>query len=217
MNKRMSYNISGIIWVAIFIWLDQWTKALAVNNLKNQASIVLIEGVFQLHYLENRGAAFGIFQGQKWAFIVLTLVILIAIAYLYNRIPLKKRFHPLRLIGVALCAGAIGNLIDRVLHGYVVDFFYFEWIDFPIFNVADCYVTVSAIALVILFLFYYKEEELEFISFFRKKETLAEQKNESVPLQDEPGLEQDADIPLQDETDSKQDADVSAKQSEDQV
>ena len=89
--------------------------------------------------------------------------------FLYNRIPLEKRFHPLRLIGVALSAGAIGNLIDRMVNGYVVDFLYVELIDFPIFNVADCYVTVSAFVLVILFLFYYKEEDLEFITFHRKK------------------------------------------------
>ena len=170
MNKRTTYNIYGIIAVVFFVWLDQWTKALAVNYLKNQAAITLIPGVFQLCYLENRGAAFGIFQGQKWAFVVMTLVVLIGIAYLYNRVPLGKRFHWLRLVGVALCAGAVGNLIDRLSHSYVIDFLYFSLIDFPIFNVADCYVTVSAFSLIVLFLFYYKEEDLEFISFFRKKE-----------------------------------------------
>lgn len=167
----MSYNIAGVICVALFIWLDQWTKALAVNYLKNQASIDIIPGVFQLHYLENRGAAFGMFQGQKWTFVVMTIVILCGVIFLYNRIPVEKRYHPLRLIGIALCAGAVGNLIDRLAFGYVVDFLYVELIDFPIFNVADCYVTVSAFVLVLLFLFYYKEEDLEFISFSRSKKT----------------------------------------------
>ncbi|MCI8417453.1 MAG: signal peptidase II [Lachnospiraceae bacterium] len=169
MNKRMSYNIRGVLCAAICIWLDQWTKALAVNHLRNQASISIIPGVFQLHYLENRGAAFGIFQGQKWTFIIMTLAVLGIVGYLYNRIPLERRFHWLRVIGVALSAGAVGNLIDRMARGYVIDFFYFEIIDFPIFNVADCYVTISAFLLLFLFLFYYKEEDLEFISFFRKK------------------------------------------------
>ena len=67
MSRRASYNIMGIIWAALFVWLDQWTKALAVNQLRNQEPITLIPGVFQLHYLENRGAAFGILQGQKRA------------------------------------------------------------------------------------------------------------------------------------------------------
>lgn len=64
-------------------------------------------------------------------------------------------------------AGALGNFIDRTLQGYVIDFFYFKWINFPIFNVADIYVTTAVILLLVLVLFYYKEEELDFIG--RKK------------------------------------------------
>lgn len=169
MNKKVSYNVAGAIWVALLIWLDQWTKALAVNNLKNQNPIDVIPGVFQLHYLENRGAAFGMMQGQKWTFVVMTVLIMAGVMFLYQRIPEGKRFLPMRMIGVALVAGAIGNLIDRLVYGYVVDFFYVELIDFPIFNVADCYVTVSAFVLVFLLLFFYKDEELEFISFGKKK------------------------------------------------
>lgn len=170
MTKRVRYDLLGAGAAVLLTALDQWTKYLAVNHLKDQAPLVLWEGVFELNYLENRGAAFGIFQGQKWAFVVMTLLVLAVIAYLYNRIPLGKRFHWMRLIGVALSAGAVGNLIDRLARSYVIDFFYIELIDFPIFNVADCYVTFSAFLLIVLFLFYYKEEELEFISFFRKKQ-----------------------------------------------
>lgn len=170
MRKNMKYNLAGFGAVILLTLLDQWSKALAVLHLKGQEPLVLWEGVFELNYLENRGAAFGIFQGQKWAFVVMTLLVLAVIAYLYNRIPLGKRFHWMRLIGVALSAGAVGNLIDRLARSYVIDFFYIELIDFPIFNVADCYVTFSAFLLIVLFLFYYKEEELEFISFFRKKQ-----------------------------------------------
>ncbi len=185
MNKRTTYNIMGVILVAAFIWLDQWTKALAINNLKNQEPISLIPGVFQLHYLENRGAAFGIFQGQKWAFVIMTVLVLIVVAYLYNRVPLGRRFFWLRLIGVALSAGAVGNLIDRLTRSYVIDFFYIEWIDFPIFNVADCYVTFSAFLLIVLFLFYYKEEDLEFISFFRRKPAGGAGKAENMEMQEQ--------------------------------
>ena len=73
---------------------------------------------------------------------------------------------PLKACIVAIAAGAIGNMIDRVRLGYVIDFFYFELIDFPIFNVADIYVTVAAFALVLLILFYYKEDEID--SFFNE-------------------------------------------------
>ena len=112
--------LTAALCCAAAVLLDQVTKHLAVVHLKLQREIVLIRGVFELRYLENRGAAFGIFQGQKWAFVVMTLLVLAVIAYLYNRIPLGKRFHWMRLIGVALSAGAVGNLIDRLARSYVI-------------------------------------------------------------------------------------------------
>ena len=81
---------------------------------------------------------------------------------------MELRFLPLQVCGVLVFAGAWGNCIDRLSHGYVIDFFYFILIDFPIFNVADIYVTVAAFVLVILLLFYYKEEDLDRILHHRK-------------------------------------------------
>ena len=74
----------------------------------------------------------------------------------------------MRLVAVFLAAGAVGNLIDRMRYSYVVDFLYFKLIDFPVFNVADCYVTVGAVLLAVLILFVYKEEELGFLSLKRQ-------------------------------------------------
>lgn len=162
-------NILGLLAAAVLVWLDQWSKGLAVTHLKGQEPFVLWEGVFELNYLENRGAAFGIFQGQKPVFLVCTVLILCLVAFYYLRLPKGRRFYPIRLVGVLLTAGAIGNLIDRTVNSYVVDFFYFKLIDFPVFNVADCYVTVGAALLAVLILFYYKEEELEFFSLRRKE------------------------------------------------
>ena len=162
-------NILGLLAAAVLVWLDQWSKGLAVTHLKGQEPFVLWEGVFELNYLENRGAAFGIFQGQKAVFLVCTVLILGLVAFYYLRLPKGRRFYPIRLVGVLLTAGAIGNLIDRTVNSYVVDFFYFKLIDFPVFNVADCYVTVGAALLAVLILFYYKEEELEFFSLRRKE------------------------------------------------
>lgn len=160
MTKRIKYNLMGLLLAAILIGFDQWTKRLAVLHLKGQRPIVLLEGIFELNYLENRGAAFGIFQGQKLVFIVCTILILGLVIFYYSRFPEDKRFYPIRLVGILLAAGAVGNLIDRVSHSYVVDFLYFKLIDFPVFNVADCYVTVGAALLALLIMFYYKEEEL---------------------------------------------------------
>ena len=95
---------------------------------------------------------------------------MIAIIWVYlKRIPAEKKFRFLDIVCVLLFAGAIGNLIDRIRLNYVVDFLYFVLIDFPIFNVADIYVTVAAFGMIFLGLFYYKNEDYELI-FPSKKE-----------------------------------------------
>lgn len=168
MNKKTKYNLIGAVLALVLIGLDQWTKVLAVKHLMGQEPIVIWDGVFELHYLENRGAAFGILQGQKAVFLICTALVLAILAFYYNRMPVEKRYLPMRIVGILLGAGAVGNLIDRMMQSYVVDFLYFKLIDFPIFNVADCYVTVGAILLAILILFVYKDEELGFLSLKKK-------------------------------------------------
>ena len=152
--------------------LDQWTKALAVRYLMNQAPVVLMEGVFQLHYSENRGAAFGLLQGKQFFFFLITLLVLGAAAYMVWHMPPVKRFFPMWFALLLVAAGAVGSMIDRVSQGYVVEFLYFNLINFPIFNVADCYVTVGAFLLVVLIFFYYREEEMACFSLKNKKEDL---------------------------------------------
>ena len=142
---------------------------LAVKHLMNQDPYVMIEGVFQLRYLENRGAAFGMMQGQKTFFLITATIAVALIAYAYFKLPWEKRYHPLRVIGLFIAGGAVGNMIDRVVLSYVVDFFYFELINFPIFNVADIYVSCATVLLAILILFYYDEDELDCL-FPKKKE-----------------------------------------------
>ena len=154
------------IWSAIasilLILFDQWTKHLAVVKLKGQNAFVIWDKVFELRYLENRGASFGIFQNQRWPLIIFTIVVLIGLVYIFfRRIPNERHYFPLNLIAVLFFAGAIGNFIVRLRFGYVVDFFYFCLIDFPIFNMADIYVVIAACLLIILGLFYYKDEDWE--------------------------------------------------------
>ena len=130
--------------------------------------------MFELSYLENHGAAFGILQGQKTFFVTMTVIVLIILIFLYIRIPDTKRYTYMRLILILLISGAIGNFIDRCLHNYVIDFFYLKLIDFPVFNVADIYVTTAAVLLILLFIFYYKEEDIDLLiqklQFWKKKE-----------------------------------------------
>ena len=172
-NKKISgilYGFLGLLGIVLLTALDQWTKHLAVLHLKGQKSIELISGVFELQYLENRGAAFGMMQNQQWFFILLTVTYLIAVTVVYFRIPRTKRFFLLHFLAVLLTSGALGNFIDRVRLQYVVDFFYFSLIDFPIFNVADIYVVVSFFLLMFCVIFVYKDEEFEFLSFKKSSE-----------------------------------------------
>ncbi|HCT91586.1 MAG TPA: signal peptidase II [Lachnospiraceae bacterium] len=159
----------GIPVLALLVCLDQWTKAAAITHLRGSAGIDLISGVLRLEYLENRGAAFGIFQNQQWISLILAAVFLVAAIFFWVRMPASRRMLPMRLITVALAAGAIGNMVDRVIRHYVVDFIYFCLIDFPVFNVADIYVTCSCVLALILVFFYYRDEEFDFL-FDKKKE-----------------------------------------------
>lgn len=161
--------IFGLVMTAVLVMLDQVTKWWAVTNLKDQAPIVWIRGVFELQYLENRGAAFGLMQNQRWLFLLSVVVVMIVVGYCFYRLPGDKRYTPLRGICIAMAAGALGNMIDRLANGFVVDFFYFSLIDFPIFNIADIYVTLSAVFLILLVLFYYKEEDFSFLVSKKRK------------------------------------------------
>ena len=163
MRKKVSQMCVGFLMVLLLVVVDQLTKSLAVTNLKGTEGIDLIKGVLRLQYLENFGAAFGILQNATWLFLVLTLILLGVFVWLMYKIPFTKHYLPMHILLVFFMAGAVGNFIDRFLHAYVIDFIYFELIDFPIFNVADIYVTCSCIVFAIFIIFFYKEEEFSFL------------------------------------------------------
>jgi len=172
MNRVLKRGVIGAVISILLIGLDQFTKSLAVTYLKNQPNIILLKGIFELEYLENRGAAFGIMQGQKTFFVIFTTVAMAAITWFYlKKIPVDKKYRYLDVICILLFAGGIGNFIDRVRFNYVVDFFYFSLINFPIFNVADIYVTVAAFAMVLLGMFYYKDEDFDILFPSTKKKS----------------------------------------------
>ena len=147
-KSRGRHYISAILLVLVGVWFDQFTKTLAVDHLKGQDPFILIKNVFQFEYLENHGAAFGILQNKQIFFFIIVLIISVFIIWFYLHVPMTKKLLPLRICAVFIFSGAIGNFIDRLKLGYVVDFFYFKLIDFPVFNVADIYVTVGTFILV---------------------------------------------------------------------
>ena len=137
----------GVLLCGGLIAADLLTK-LAASKLGSR-EVVLIPGVLSLSYIENRGAAFGIMQGRQWLLIVISAVMIAAAVVFYIRRIRDIQYRYLRVLIVFLVAGALGNMIDRIMLGYVRDFIYFKLIDFPVFNVADIYVTVSAVLILI--------------------------------------------------------------------
>ena len=167
-NSKSFHLTIDVISIVLLIILDRITKNLAVAHLKDKPAYPIINRVFVLSYLENRGAAFGIFQNRQIFFLIVSVIFVVAIGYFLFRLPLEKKYNVAEAVLIFLAAGAFGNMIDRAVQNYVVDFFYFELIDFPVFNVADIYVTLSCIALFILIVFVYKEEDLAFMSLKKK-------------------------------------------------
>ena len=183
MNSKLSKKkkIIQLIWdflvFAVLVIVDQITKYMAIDRLKGQPALKLIDGVFELQYLENRGAAFGMLRNGQVFFVFAAVVMMTAILFVLIKAPMEKKYRPWHVFLVMIAAGGIGNMIDRLRLDYVVDFFYFSLIDFPIFNVADIYVTVGTALFLIMLLFFCKEEDLNFISLsIQKKATYRDSK-----------------------------------------
>ena len=163
-RKYVLLMVDMLIAAALFA-LDQLTKYLVTVNLKGQPALVLIDGVLELQYFENTGIAFSLFQGRK-AFILMTgFLVLAVILFFLFKLPCEKKFRIVHILLAAVIAGGIGNMIDRFRFDYVIDFISFVLIHFPVFNAADCFIVVSVIGLFILFLFVFKEKDLEFLNF----------------------------------------------------
>ena len=169
-KHRNTILLIDAVIIILGIALDQFTKYLATAKLKNSPNFVIWEGVFELDYLENTGSAFGMLQGQRWLLLLVGVVFMALILILMLRLPEGKKYTVTHVILAFLVAGGIGNMIDRFVLGYVVDFFSFVLINYPIFNVADIYVVCATIALFIMFLFVFKDEDLDFLSLKKKNE-----------------------------------------------
>lgn len=164
-KKSKIMLLVDLLVMLVLLGLDQFTKYLAIQKLKGQPAIVLIDGCLELQYLENRGSAFGILQNQKFFILFVGFVFMAVILFFLFKLPGEKKFRIVHIALSAIVAGGIGNMIDRFRFDYVVDFISFVLINFPIFNVADCYIVVFTIGLFFLFLFFFKEKDLEFLNF----------------------------------------------------
>lgn len=145
---------------AVLVGIDQLTKYLVTSNMQLGQSIPVIDGVFELLYHRNPGAAFGILPNQRWIFITFTFIVMVVILVILMSGKFRK-YKLANVAGVLILAGGIGNMIDRLAYGYVVDFLYVKLINFPIFNFADCCVVIGAALLLVALLFVYKDEKIQ--------------------------------------------------------
>lgn len=165
MNKKWKRLLMDAVLFVILLVFDQFTKYLAIANLKEKPALVLIDGVLELQYLENRGSAFGMLQNQKFFILFVGIVFMAVILFLLFKLPEQKKFKAVHILLTMIIAGGIGNMIDRCRFDYVVDFISFVLINYPIFNVADIYIVVATILLFLLFLFVFNEKDFEFLNF----------------------------------------------------
>ena len=144
-KKRIKSFAISILFTALLVIIDQFTKLLATEYLKGEDPVIIIEGVFRFRYLTNPGAAFGSMQNSRWIFMTFSSLAIVAmLAYLFYA-AFASSASPLYTLSVsAILAGGIGNMIDRIFFGEVVDFLDFYLIDFAVFNFADSCVCVGA-------------------------------------------------------------------------
>lgn len=148
------------VWMGLYavgvVALDQFTKYLTVSNILLGHDIPAIEGLFHLTYVHNYGAAFSSFSGARWFFVALFLVFLGVVIWEFST--KKMPFTTLeRWCIVSILAGGLGNVIDRVRLGYVIDMIEVDFMEFAIFNVADCFITCGCILLMVSLVFFNKK------------------------------------------------------------
>lgn len=143
-----------LIWICVIIAcviLDQATKILISSTYTIGECHEIIKGVLNFRYIRNEGAAWGMFSDARWVFILITTIALIIMPYFLYK---YRKVHVMFSLSLSfLIGGAIGNMIDRIFLGSVVDFIEAAFIDFPIFNIADCFVTIGAIMLFVYLIF----------------------------------------------------------------
>lgn len=162
-RKKMLF-LDAVLAVLLLAF-DQFTKYLAITQLKGRSAFVLIDDVLELQYLENRGSAFGMLQNQKFFILFVGIVFLAVILFFLFKLPETRKYTGVHILLSVIIAGGIGNMIDRFRFDYVVDFISFVLINYPIFNVADIYIVVATLSLFVMFLFVFQERDLEFLSF----------------------------------------------------
>ena len=148
------------LFAAVIVAADQWTKWLVVENIDLYQRVEALPGLFYLTYVQNTGAAFSSFDGMQWLFVLIFAVLIVGVVVEYFWKPMGfSNFE--RWCIAALCGGGLGNMIDRVRLGYVVDMIATDFMQFPVFNVADIFITCGCFAMMISLVFFNKNFWME--------------------------------------------------------
>lgn len=158
-KDKKKYYTFFILYIIILIIIDQITKYIARVNLSS-GDVDIIPGLLKLQLLYNTGAAFSILTEKTFVFYIVTPIVAAIVIYFFIKLPFEKKYLKMAFCLSTLVAGAAGNYIDRIAFHQVTDFIYFSLINFPIFNVADIYVTLSVIFLLIFLIFGMSDDDL---------------------------------------------------------
>ncbi len=178
---------------------DQITKYIVVANIEYKGSVPFIPGFMSFFHTRNTGAAFSMFSDQRWVYMVFSFISMALIIYMLIR---EYKRHKLLNIALAMVlGGGIGNMIDRIRLGYVVDFFKTEFMDFAVFNVADCFITVGAVLLGVYVIFFEPKVEKRLKA---EKEALAVEAASATAEPAEPVAEEKTEAPAEPKTTSSE-------------
>ena len=162
--RKWAVNLVALLAFILLTVIDQVSKLVIVEKIPESGDISIINKVLKIVYVKNTGAAWGLFKNGTVILSIFSAIVLCVIVFLFFRLSWEvAKQRPLIVLCILIASGAVGNLIDRIFRKFVVDFIYIELIDFPVFNIADCYITISMIVLIFLMIFYYKEEDFEAI------------------------------------------------------
>ena len=162
----------------VAVVLDQVSKYIVVQNIELRGKVPFIDGFMSFYHTRNTGAAFSMLSDSRWVFMIFSTISMGIIVYLLYK---EYKRHILLNISLAMIlGGGIGNMIDRVRLGYVVDFFCTEFVDFAIFNVADCFITVGAVVLGVYIVFF--EPKIE--KRLRAEKAALEKAQSEQPIED---------------------------------
>ena len=167
-NKKLLYA-ADIIILLFCIALDRISKYFVIRRLKDHPAISVIDGILEFRYTENRGAAFSMLEDQTSFFLLICLVVLVTGCYYIIKSPGRSKYILSHLLIAMILGGAVSNITDRLIYSAVIDFIYLNSLHFPIFNVADAFLTLGTAGLVLSFIFFYKEDDLNFLRFKEKK------------------------------------------------